>query len=177
MFNILPDNLKQKIKAEYKLRFITVILVFIFLLQTLSVLFMLPSLFISRQREQDAELQKESYNKLALSNGAAPIASIITDTNKKLNILETLMRYPEFSPLMTSIISRKTNTIQLNEFAYTSNSASTSSMVLGGTAASRDALVSFVKSLQEADIFTTVDLPISNLTKEKDIDFRVNLRI
>jgi len=59
MFNLLPQNLKQKIKSEYALRRMVVILSFVIFLQVSSIVFTLPLWFISGFKEKEAVLQKK----------------------------------------------------------------------------------------------------------------------
>src|SRR3990167_4100680 len=57
MFNLLPQNLKQKIKSEYALRRMVVIFSFVIFLQVSSIVFTLPLWFISGFKEKEAVLQ------------------------------------------------------------------------------------------------------------------------
>ncbi len=177
MFNVLPENLKQKVKAEYKIRRMTVILISVLFLQMSFLVFLLPSWIISVYKEKDAISQVEDVKQSSLSKGASPIASVITDTNKKLFFINSLLTYQQVSPIIDSVLSNKTPSISLNEFSYTSGNASTSTLVLGGVSATREALVAFVKSLEKSGAFKTVDLPVSNLAKDKNIDFSINLSV
>ena len=87
------------------------------------------------------------------------------------------MEYPKAIPFIGVILSKKTPAISINQFGYTSLGKNTATMSIGGISQTRESLVSFVKSLNESGIFESVDSPISNFTKEKNIDFLITLAI
>jgi hypothetical protein len=49
-------------------------------------------------------------------------------------------------------------------------------MAVSGKAVSRDALLSFSKALKSNHRFESVDLPVSNLAKSKDIEFSISIK-
>jgi hypothetical protein len=177
MFNLLPDSLKKEIKAEYKLRVIIVILVFVLFIQLSFLVFIFPSWLISLYKEKETVAQAEEMSKSERVSNINSLTSIVTDTNTKLNMLNNTLEYPEFLPLANSILAQKTSSIKLDQFYYTSQSPVTGTISLNGVSATRDSLVAFVKSLQETKLFKSVDLPVSNLTKDKNIKFSLTLTI
>lgn len=50
-------------------------------------------------------------------------------------------------------------------------------IVISGTAADRDSLVSFGTALKSSDSFSAVEVPVSSLTKEKNLPFSINIFI
>jgi hypothetical protein len=50
-------------------------------------------------------------------------------------------------------------------------------VLVGGTASERDSLVSFLKALEESKSFSAVDVPISSLTKDKNLPFSMTIFI
>ena len=177
MFNLLQDNLKEKIKADYKFRRLSVFLSFIIFLQVSFLIFLLPSWIISLFREREAISQIEKMNQSLLSQNKDSVASIITGTNAKLNIINNILNYPEVIPIVNVILSNKTSSIYLNGLTYTSTNASTSVLTIQGISLTRESLVSFVKNLEKSGAFKVVDLPVSNLAKDKNISFSINLSV
>ena len=175
MFNLLPDNLKGKIKTEYQIRRLTVFLTFVIFLQISFLIFLSPSWVASVFRQEEAVSQIEKMRESLLSQNTNSVASIIAGTNAKLNIINTTLEYPEVAPIFNVILSNQTSSIRLNGLTYTSINASTSALTMSGISTTRESLVSFVKSLEKSKAFKTVDLPVSNLAKDKNIDFAVSL--
>jgi hypothetical protein len=50
-------------------------------------------------------------------------------------------------------------------------------VLVDGTASERDSLVSFLKALEESKSFSAVDVPISSLTKDKNLPFSMTIFI
>ena len=50
------------------------------------------------------------------------------------------------------------------------------SLFVGGIASDRDSLIDFTESLKTINDFSAVNLPVSNLAKNKDIDFNIELK-
>ena len=177
MFNVLPDNVKKEIKREYKIRLIATSLTFIICLQLLFLIFLLPSWFLAVSKERDAMAQADSLSASVGSVSTAPAASVVADTNERLRLLSTVMVYPQMMPLVNTILTDRTSAIHLTSFLYKSSDPTSATLQVGGISATREALVAFVKSLQSSGSFKTVDLPVSDLAKDKDIQFTLDLNI
>ena len=155
----------------------SVTFLFILFIQISFLVFIFPSWLSSYYKEKEINLELDSVSQSTLSKNTGSIAGIISGTNVKLNILNTALEYPELTHFVNSIIANKTSSIHLNQFIYTAVSSTTATINLGGISNTRQSLVSFVKSLQGLKIFKIVDLPVSNLAKDKNIDFSINLTI
>lgn len=177
MFNLLPDNLKEEIKKEYKLRFLAVILLFVLFVQISFLVFSFPLWLVSSYKEKEVVLRTEKMNESPLNLKIKPVLSNVKSINTKLNILGSLLEYPKVIPIVDVILSKKTKAIRINQLSYTSTAKTKGSVILGGISSTREDLVSFVKSLQGSGSFANVDLPISNFAREKDINFTINLTV
>ncbi len=177
MFNLLKDSLKAKIKTEYNLRRVIVGLVFILFLQVIFLIFLFPSWLISVYKENDYVSRTEETKHSELSTNTQPIVSNITSINTKLKSINSGLIYPAVEPLLRAVVVNKSASIHVGRFSYTSSGPTTSDVTLSGVSATRESLVDFVKSLQSSGLFKSVDLPISNLAKDKDIDFSINITI
>lgn len=171
MFNLLPDNLKKAIKFEYNTRRVVVILIFVILIQISTLVFMFPSWLISGSKEKGLELQLEKMGQSALSADATEIRDKIKIINNEIHLLDTGLQYPSLSPLVDYVLSKKTPSIRINSFTYEGGKSWTLS--LKGISSTRESLVSFVDSLKKDNIFSSIDLPVSNLAKNKNIDFSI----
>ena len=177
MFNLLPKNLKEKIKTEYKLRKITVILIFIICLQLSFLIFLTPSWLISFYKEKEVTSQSEEIKKHLSDSSLSEVIVTIRGINTKLNIINSVLKYPKIVPFINTILSKKTSSIKIDELAYILGQENTAEIIIGGTSLTREALVSFVKALEDSKSFNKVNLPISNLAKDKNISFSISLQI
>ena len=176
MFNLLPENLKEKVKSEYRLRLLITIFVLIIFLQVFFLITLLPSWIISDYKENITSNQLAETKQTTLYKDADNVVANIKSINIKLNFINTL-DYPKVTNYIKVIVSNKSRSVHINRLSYAPAAKNTIAIVLGGVSDSREALVTFIKNLQNSGSFKTADLPISNLAKEKDLDFSVNLSI
>lgn len=177
MFNLLPNNLKEKVRSEYYLRLFVVIFVSVFLIQIFFLIFLSPTWFVSLNKEQEIVLQSEKANTSSLDQKVETTNKQIKSINKKLEIINSRLEYPRAIPVIDDILSRKTESITIKELMYETSDKKSGKVTLKGTSDTRDSLVSFVKDLEESDILEQVDLPISNLTKDKNIEFSLVINV
>lgn len=177
MFNLLPENLKNKIKAEYKRRRLVVILFLAVCVEGSFLIFIFPTWLVSYHNEKGVVYESEQMNNLFKNSNINPTNSVIKSLNSRLGILDTALEYPKFRPFVDTVISNKTSSISITEFSYESTATSSATFVLSGVSSSRESLVSYVKRLEGTKLFKKVDLPIGNLAKDKNIEFTINLTI
>lgn len=181
MFNVLPDTSKIEIKKEYKLRFWIMALIVLIVVQFSSLFFIFPAIEASTYKRDDMRASIETLRKARAEKESETAFQIIPRANTALEILRTTVAYPRVLPAVRLVLSKQTDTLRLVEFLYNSNSdskdASQSTLIVKGVSANREALVSFVKNLKDSGFFTSVDLPVSNLAKEKNIDFSISASI
>ena len=171
MFNLLPESLKDNIRSNYKIRRFIVVLVFILFLQVTFIVFILPSWLTSFYRENDAIFRTEKMGQSELASSASSTINMVKSINQKLNVIDSSLDYLKITPIINTILSNKTKLIYINSLAYTSNSSTTVTFSINGISGTRESLVSFKKDLDKTALFKNIDLPISNLAKDKDIDF------
>lgn len=177
MFNLLPDNLKEKIRSEYYLRLIVVVFVFVIGIQVSFLIFLFPSWLISMEKEKEIISQSEISGKSLQDSQIDLVNSAINTINAKLRVINTTLEYPRVVSLIDSILSQKTGSIHIDGITYISQGVTTGKMVIAGTSTTRESLVVFAKKLEESRLFSSVDLPISNFAKDKDIDFSISMTI
>lgn len=175
MFNLLPDSIKKEIRSEYKMRRISVILIFVLIIQIFSFISLFPSWVSSRTREESMLIQLEKIRESNLSSDANEIKNKIKSINSEINVLNSSLEYRGFSPLVDFILSKKTPSITLNSFTFTEGKTST--ITLKGISSTRESLVAFVDSIKSGEVFSAVELPVSNLAKNRNISFSITLNI
>ena len=176
MFNLLPENLKEKIKSEYRLRLLITIFALVIFLQVFFLVTLLPSWIISDYKESITSSQLSEMKQTALYKDADSVVANIISINTKLNFINTL-DYPKVTNYIKVIVSNKSRSVHINRLSYAPAAKNTIAIALGGVSDSREALVVFIKNLKNSGSFKTADLPISDLAKEKNLDFSINLSI
>ncbi len=177
MFNLLPEALKIEIKKEYFIRKVLLSLVFVIFIQIIFFVFIFPTLLISKSRSSEIALRSEEMNRHLSILNIASTTSDIKSLNAKLSAMDSALKYPALVPFLNSILGQKSKSIVINNFVYTSKDESSASIILEGISGNREALTTFVKNLQSTELFKSVDLPISNFTKDKNLNFSISITI
>ncbi len=177
MFNVLPDIFKNDIRKNYSFRRWVVVCLCIVGIQISLLIFALPSIVVSHYKEKELQLDVDAFHSLRIASRSNAPLDIIPRTNNMLHILDTTLEYPRVVPIVETILAQKNTGIRLTSFAYVFSDATHATVSIQGYSASRESLVSFVKSLRESTLFASVDSPVSNLAKEKNIDFVITVSV
>ena len=176
MINLLPDEYKKQIRKEYRRRILIVALIFTFLTEIVSVILLVPSYFISNTKYYSVEshLPKDV---LADKTESLKTSDIIKKINDKIDLLRiSSAGKAQINKLINSIVVEKYSTIAIRSISYEMRGDTAKIDVLG-VARSRESLLGFVDRLKKDKYFAEVYSPVSNLVKDKDIDFSIQIAI
>ncbi len=173
MLSFILNKDKKGIFVEYFLR--VSIFFFMFLLFAFVVLFSLfmPSIFYSEYKKDNIYHQLDYVKKQVGQNNTDPI-EIIKRTNSLASILSDV-KSNQFSGIIDNIILLKNKGIKINSISIVDYDKSTIRIILNGISKTRDNLTAFDKELKKSQLFQSVDLPVSNLIKNIDAGFSMNL--
>ena len=177
MFNLLPEALKKIIKKDYNLRRFTIILLFLVFIQVSFVIFLLPIWLSSSYKEKEYILMRDEMNNNLSVLNIASTTNNIKILNNNLTIMDKVLSYPKIVHYLNVIFLNKTKLIYIDNISYVDINEKNASITVEGTSETREALLGFVKNLQTYGVFSSVDSPISNYTKDKDLDFSIKLGI
>ncbi len=174
MFTLLPEQDQVNLKKEYTRRLLIVALCFFSVAIIISSVFLLPTYIASRITEQQIKskrdevatyVQKEEEKKL-------------TEKLVSYNTQATLMTPAEnsFYKVTQHIISLKSEQITINDFSVTSNTDNSTIIILG-RAQTRNSLKEFAHQLETDPLFSSVDLPVSSLAKDTNLNFSIGLKL
>ena len=176
MINLIPPHARKDVKLEYWVRVVSVWLFLMSFALIITGVLMVPSL-VSIQSQlqwynnsfQQASLENEANKQLEENiNRANTIAQkLIQDNNTIL-----------FSSILSDIQKATNNTIIINTVSITRQEEDAVGPIqLAGIAESRGALVTFRDTLESYDMFDSIELPLSNLAKDKDIPFNITVTV
>jgi len=175
MRNLLLEEDKKKLRKEYLLRVSVVTLTFLFFSFVAGTIFLFPSYIISRAKEDVIRNQIEIIEQsISVREQEAKVAVLI-EAKEKLNLLVTQDDQLSVAAVFEIIVRARPEGIQLSGLFWGERKKARSELVIEGVAARRETLLSFKNALKEEELFETVDLPISNLTSDKDIDFSIRI--
>jgi len=176
MFNLLPIQERKTIHKEYNSRRIVLVLNFLNLTGLIAMVLLVAPFFLVNlkykvSQEEMKNLEVETPE-LKNTGNLEPLAS---KTVEKLKLLQEL---PALSPLSVweKIVINKSEHIKIKSFSYLNESTGINVFVRG-TADSREALTTFSRSIESEASFKNVDLPVSSLTRDKDLDFSISFSV
>ncbi len=177
MFNLLPKNLRDRIKKEYKLRLTIVSIISVIFIQVCFLVFVFPSWLSSYYKEKDFFLKNEEMSQFLSTLDIASTTSYIKLVNTKLTTIDKSLDYPKLIPIIDDVLSKKISGIKIDSIYFAVNNENTAVLNINGIGSTRESLVSFAEKLKETSYFKNVNLPISNLAKDKNIDFTISINI
>ncbi len=174
MINLLPDQEKNIIRKEYRLRVIAVILVGILITAILTIVFLLPSYILVLYKNKVAE---QFVNK-------TPTTEVDEEdfvaTLRKAKISAQVLRPGPAVLTMTRVIeiinTTKTSNISITSMTYNKGADTPPTIDIIGKAKTRQSLVNFTQSLQKSQPIASVDLPVSSFAKDTDIPFSIAIK-
>lgn len=166
---------------EYYMRLGIVSVVFAIIIVLIAGIFLIPSYITASLDEQikRAEL-------VALTTSRDPeldkISGSIQSINKKLSVFKEPYVQTSFSEsILMKILELDRKGVVLQEFFYavveTPKEGTVKNFSLRGNALSREELLMFIDELEKTGLFQKVDVPISNLLKDDNISFNLDLKL
>ncbi len=175
MFNLLQDSLKSEVKKEYYLRRLIVALFFVLSMEVTFIVFIFPSWILSNIKQDDNKTRVTEIDISKDDSDSSAVRPLIRLLNNEFSMIDKSLDYIEILPMLNEILDKKNSSIKITQFSYVSTGSTTATLSIRGTSLTRDSLVKFKSSMDSIEIFKSVDLPISNFAKDKDIDFSMNI--
>lgn len=173
MINLIPPDARKAIRREYWIRVVSVWMILLGAALLMIALLKIPTLvLVSTQldafsiayieaQEQDKSL-KEAEAKIKRSNEIALV--LVRSTND-----------PVFIPVVEALDTLAGEDVKIFNFVITQERGQLSTILIIGNASTRISLARFSDSVEAHPRFLEADVPISNLAKDKDINFSITI--
>lgn len=175
--NLLSKTEKDKIKIGFNLRFKMVFSVLVSFSFLVGLLMLLPTyiIFNNFSDENNQSLNTEDKNHInEILNFPAKLES-------KLMFFKTAITEPLVTEQLSKIIDSLPNGVKINSISFSQDRIVDNKngivILISGISANRDLLVNFVAKLKQDNSFSGVEVPVSNLTKDKNLPFSMNIFI
>jgi hypothetical protein len=173
MINLIPPTEKKHVSQEYWIR---VISVWCYLWSAAlfgGVLIMVPAyVLINSQVSVYRESVKTASEKVA---NFEDVSSELASSSQRATKLVNGFKQPLVSEKMTAIRALETNGISFSEITVSRTDNVFAPITITGGAESRQALADFRTKLLELPGVESVDLPISSLKNDRDIQFTLSV--
>lgn len=173
MINLIPPKAKKIVIREYWSRVAAVWMLMLSFALLIMSLLSLPTYVLIRSLE-DAMASQIDYAK-AEEGSYKESERVIRDTNAFVNHLRGGEEDIAFSIFIEELDKISSENITLTQFGFARENGELKQISLTGHANTRVGLSNFRDELAAHELFASVDLPISNLAKDKDITFSMKL--
>lgn len=172
MINLIPPAAKKSIKREYVKRVITVWLLLFSVGFAILAVFLLPT-FVALRDEISTLKETAETGSLRVSQYDIS-ATELTAANRQALLLLNKATTSALSEVIDTLTTFAGTKVSLTNFQF-ANLATAGKITLSGIASTRQDLAIFRDVITGDKRFSGVDLPISNLIKDKDLLFTMNI--
>ncbi len=173
MYKLLPETAREKVRGEYLLRRTVVMVSALILVLVVTMVGLFPSYVLSKARQKEVS-EKALFPEPTDSESADDLDKWLADINLKLKVLSPKLDADRPSLLMLEVINVKGSGVRLTGFNWVKMEGS-GTLSVTGVAQDRQSLLSFETKLKDSGQFSSVALPVSNLAKDRDINFELKL--
>ena len=172
MFKLLTEEGREKVKHEYATRRAVVLLSALTLVLVAAIIGLLPSYLASNAR-QKAVLERTRIISSAGKRGdELELQAWLRETNRKLLLLSPGLDTERPSDFIKKILDQKIPGIRVTGFSWL-KTKNLITLSINGVALDRQTLVAFESRINSSGYFSEVTLPISNLARDRNIDFQI----
>lgn len=176
MINLIPPYARKQVKTEYWVRVAFVWMLLVACGLCIVLILMVPSYLLVHA--QLTTYQEQYSQVIADSASAQELEAAVANANTYAQKLLS----DESSPAVTGIIDELTritsDTISLSFLDINrTESGAVETIVVKGEAQTRTDLVAYRDAILADPLFTTADLPIANLAKDKEVPFSITITL
>lgn len=174
LFEFLPKEYKNRARKLYRIRLVTMFTagtLFIFLS---GILLLIPSYVFVTIERRAINAERDAISPGVSGDEAETIKEFIALSDSKTKLAKENLLKQTFTEILLFISGARNEGVILTGISF-ARDLKGNRIQVSGTATGREALLKFTGSLENIDIFKSVDLPVSNLAKNKDIDFSIDI--
>jgi hypothetical protein len=174
--NILPLKNKNIIKIGLRNRFIIIASILISISFLIGIVSLVPAYMLVKgyfsleENESQLNVVIEDNNEILL---------VPVEIDSKLSVVQGYVQNVSFKNYTATIVSLLPDNIFLNSIKFAREGKYKDQQgawfMISGFSQNRDSLLNFVNELKKSGNFSIVEVPVSDLTKETNLNFTMNL--
>lgn len=178
--NLLPITEKEAIKKGLKRRFIIMAALLLSVSFGVGVIMLAPSYFLVLGNISKIEMND---NLVGIENKdeVEEMLNLPIEINSKLKFMQSIGSNQSTVEIFNKIIKFVPEKVIIDSITFSRNEIYKEKngilIFISGTSGDRSSLVSFSNLLEESKEFSLVDVPVSSLTKDKNLPFSINVFI
>lgn len=178
-YTLLPEDEARKLKFEYHIRIVIVLLLFISFSVLVGVVSLFPAYVVFSSQENELNEKLIEVKKSKAARGIDLVIKEMNDSEGLLNALKKLDQNTNLSSLIVQAVNTKNPSINFNsiQVSKVTDSAYAYEIILQGKSSTREDLLLYKKSLERNLAFVKIEFPIPDLTKSRDVSFAVKIKL
>lgn len=177
MLHLLTEEHRKKVVREYKKRVTIVFLFGICFIVLTGMVFTLPTFLISYSNYSTRVTEKQNIEKELASVSNESSAQSVKESSILVDTLNTYKNDVSNIYVIDQILMSKPVSVSVTNFIFTPEEGTNLTVDIAGVSNSRKDLVAFSESLKKNTFFDSVNIPLSNFAKDKNVKFSVKLHI
>lgn len=175
MINLIPQKAKRNLSIEYWIRVVSVWFTTWAVSLCIGASVLLPTyVLIGSQIDVYEASATAASEKVADYEN---VSTALVQASLQAKMIMSEMRAPLFSEYITLFEELQGEDVSLTQVSMDRNGGEVSPVALNGVADNRQSLASFRDRLLASEEVVSVDLPISNLARDKDIPFTLTVTL
>jgi len=171
MINLIPLHARKQVKIEYWVRVISVWMILLAMGCIVVSFLLVPSLVLIRTQLSAYGGEYQNANEL---NGVYDVLEQdVRTANTVAMKLVSANKGESFTTLLAEVQEIAKNKVTLQTVSFRRVGEKVETVNVAGVSVSRSALVTFRDALEGHELFESVELPLSNLAKDKDVPFSI----
>lgn len=177
MLKLLLQEEIKKIKKDYLIRFIILILAGVSVSLVVFLISLLPVYVLLKADQKVLNEELRSAQNEELNADRIRLKEKLNSLRNTLQVLDT--KQYEISYLIQKVTERQPRTISISSFAFDSDNSGSGNniFIIQGNANSRESLADFIESLKQVPEFSSAALPFSSYAKESEIPFSITISL
>jgi hypothetical protein len=178
--NLLPKTEKDNLKKGLKLRLMIEAMFLLSASFLAGAVMLLPSYFLALGNLSKIQLAENSLG-IKNKNLVSETLNLPGQIDSRLKFFQSNLANLSAIDVFYKITNITPDGVKLNSVSFSRDQGykekNGTLILISGTAITREALVSFSALLKKTEAFSMVDVPVSNLTKDKNLPFSINIFI
>lgn len=176
--SLLTENYQKEFRREKNQRLLLSLAMLLATSIVIGIVFMLPTYFSLIFTKDDVLRLLKASEEVFVRKEFKSLEDKITAVNNLINLYEANeKRRFSYSPILASITKNTSSLIELKNVALRRGDDGAFTIILEGEAAQRTTLLGYIAKLGKVSEFEDVRSPITNLLKESNANFVLNIKI
>jgi Tfp pilus assembly protein PilN len=179
--NLLPEKEKNDLKKGLKTRLIVAVLFLFSATIIFGALSFLPAYFLASGNIAETESINKSLNVSKNNENLSEFLILPEKIKQRLTFFKSSLINTSVLKILDEIIKVKPSGISVSSISFSRErdfKEKRGTLVLvSGLAKDRESLIDFSANLKKSIMFSFVEIPVSNLTRDKNLPFSLNIFI